>query len=75
MATANVPQVPVLVVVDAESPVGLHGGEAVVTGLQGVNPDATWVHAAEQQLSVGATKHQHDRSAGQVKVTQVKFQF
>lgn len=41
MATANVPQVPILVVVDAESPVGLHGGEAVVTGLQGVNPDAT----------------------------------
>lgn len=39
MATADVLQVSILVVVDTESPVGLHGGEAVVTRLQGVNPD------------------------------------
>ncbi|TNN86388.1 hypothetical protein EYF80_003473 [Liparis tanakae] len=34
MATADVPQVSVLVVVDTESPVGLHGGEAAVSRLQ-----------------------------------------
>lgn len=39
MTAVNVPQVSVLVVVHTESPVGLHGGEAVVTRLQGVNPD------------------------------------
>ena len=39
MATANVPQVSILVVVNTESPVGLQGGEAVVPGLQQVNSD------------------------------------
>lgn len=39
MATTDVPQVSVLIVMDAESPVSLHGLEAVVAGLQGVNPD------------------------------------
>lgn len=58
MATADVSQVSILVVVDAESPVCLHGGEAVITRLQGINPDGARVHAAEKQLSVGAAKHQ-----------------
>lgn len=58
MATADVSQVSILVVVDAEIPVSLHGGEAVITRLQGINPDGARVHAAEKQLSVGATKHQ-----------------
>lgn len=39
IATTDVPQVSVLVVVDAESPVRLHGSEVVVPRLQGVNPD------------------------------------
>lgn len=56
VAAVDVPRVAVLVVVYAESPVGLHGGEAGVTGLQGVDPDEARVHAAEQQLPVRAAK-------------------
>lgn len=58
MATADVPQMSVVVVMGAQFPVGLHGGEAVVAGLQRVNPDGPCVHSTEQQLPVGAMKHQ-----------------
>lgn len=64
MATTDVAHVSVLVVVYAESPVGLHGGEAVVARLQGVNPDEAGVHATEQQLPVGAAKHQNNNTPG-----------
>lgn len=62
MAAPDVSQVTVLVVVDAESPVGLHGGEAVVTGLQRINPDGTRVHAEEKQLPVGAANNRKLRA-------------
>ncbi|MEQ2195069.1 hypothetical protein XENOCAPTIV_007054 [Xenoophorus captivus] len=46
-AAAHVSQVSILVVVNVQSPVSLHRGEAVVTRLQRVNPDGAGLHAAE----------------------------
>lgn len=55
MAAADVSQVSVLVVVEADGPVSFHGSEVVVMKFQTVNPDGARMHPTKQQLPVGAT--------------------
>lgn len=54
VAPAHVSHEAVVVVVHIQGPVGLHGREVRVIGLQGVDPDGAGVHPTEEQLPVGA---------------------